>query len=103
MAVGKGLGELGYEVVEASSAEALGVVRNGLPLEFVITDHLMPEMTVSDLACTVRQLRPGVPVLTISGYAESEGLEPDLPRLKKPFRKDELVASLAALGDRAVS
>ena len=28
-----------------------------------------------------------------------EGIEPDLPRLTKPFRRDELVASLAGLAD----
>ena len=38
-----------------------------------------------------------MPILVISGYAESEGIEPDLPRLTKPFRKDELVAGLASL------
>ena len=92
------LEDLGYQVLEAASAEeALGVVRNGTPLDLVVTDHLMPGMTGSDLARTVRTLRPGVPVLIISGYAESEGIEPDLPRLTKPFRKDELVASLAGL------
>jgi hypothetical protein len=36
-------------------------------------------------------------VLIVSGYAESEGLAPDLPRLTKPFRKDELAASLAGV------
>jgi CheY-like chemotaxis protein len=92
------LSDLGYEVLEAASAEAaLGVVQNGVSLDLVVTDHLMPGMTGSDLARAVRMLRPGVPILIISGYAESEGIEPDLPRLTKPFRRDELVASLAGL------
>jgi DNA-binding response OmpR family regulator len=56
-------------------------------------------MTGSDLARAMRVLHPGVPILIISGYAESEGIEPDLPRLTKPFRRDELVASLAGLTD----
>jgi hypothetical protein len=42
-------------------------------------------------------LRPGEPTLVIYGYAESEGIEPDLPRLTKPFRQDEIVAGLASL------
>jgi hypothetical protein len=42
-------------------------------------------------------MRPAVPILVISGYAETEGIEPDMPRLAKPFRKDELAASLAGL------
>jgi PAS domain S-box-containing protein len=94
------LEDLGYQVLEVASAEeALSVVRNGTSLDLIITDHLMPGMTGSDLARVVQVLRPGVPVLIISGYAESEGIEPDLPRLTKPFRRDELVASLVGLAD----
>ncbi len=52
-------------------------------------------MNGSELA---RRLRCGaLPVLVISGYAESEGIEPDLPRLTKPFRRDELAGRLSAL------
>ncbi len=36
-------------------------------------------------------------VVLVSGYAEREGIDPDLPRLTKPFRKDELAAGLAQL------
>jgi PAS domain S-box-containing protein len=92
------LADLGYDVLEAATAEeGLALVQKGAELDLLVTDHLMPGMTGSDLARTVQTLRPGVPILVISGYAESEGIEPDLPRLTKPFRKDELVASLASL------
>ena len=57
----------------------------------------MPGMTGSDFARAMKGARPGVPVLVISGYAESEGIEPNLSRLTKPFRRNELVSSLAAL------
>jgi CheY-like chemotaxis protein/two-component sensor histidine kinase len=98
------LGDLGYEVLEAASGEeALEMVQNGAPLDLLVTDHLMPGTTGSDLARAVRALRPGVPILIISGYAESEGIEPDLPRLTKPFRQNELVASLAELTGGYVS
>lgn len=40
---------------------------------------------------------PGVRVLIVSGYAESDGIAPDLARLAKPFKNDELAASLAEL------
>ena len=36
-------------------------------------------------------------ILLVSGYAEREGLDPELPRLTKPFRKSELAASLTQL------
>ncbi len=52
----------------------------------------------SQLARTLQSRLPSLPVLVISGYAESEGLESDLPRLTKPFRSDELINSLSTLG-----
>jgi len=63
-----------------------------------VTDHLMPGLSGTELAREVRTVKPGVPVLLVSGYAEREGVDPDLPRLTKPFRKDELAASLAQFG-----
>jgi len=92
------LGSLGYGVVEAESAEeALRVISNGVHIDLVVTDHLMPGMTGTDLARALRDHRPDIPVLGVSGYAEVEGIAADLPRLTKPFREDELAASLAAL------
>jgi PAS domain S-box-containing protein len=93
------LAELGYRVIEAASGEeAVGLMGAGESFDLLITDHLMPGMNGTDLAKVVREARPGTAILLVSGYAEREGLDPDLPRLAKPFRKNELAASLAALG-----
>ena len=73
------------------------LIDKGERFDLLVTDHLTPGMTGTDLARALRSARPGVPVLLVSGYAEREGIEPDLPRLTKPFRKDELAASLAQL------
>jgi PAS domain S-box-containing protein len=90
--------ELGYHVVEANSAEeALRLLNRGLNPQLIITDHLMPGMSGTELARTVQGERPALKVLVISGYAEAAGIDPDLPRLGKPFRNAELAASLAAL------
>ncbi len=90
--------DLGYRVVEADCAEAaLGLMHAGEPFDLLVTDHLMPGMNGTDLARVVIAARPGTPVLLVSGYAESEGIAAGLPRLTKPFRKDELAASLASL------
>jgi PAS domain S-box-containing protein len=92
---------LGYQVQEAVSAEAaLTLMRDGLRPDVIITDHLMPGMTGVDLARTVRERAPNLPVLIVSGYAEAEGIAPDLPRLTKPFKSVELEASLATLATR---
>lgn len=90
------LADLGYVVVEARSAEdAMRLIERGDPFDLVVTDHLMPGMSGTDLAQAIRSARPGLPVLLISGYAEREGIDPGLPRLGKPFRKDELAESIA--------
>jgi PAS domain S-box-containing protein len=92
------LNDLGYQVVEASSAEeALERVRSGVRPDLLVSDHLMPGMTGIDLARALRVEHQNLKVLIVSGYAESEGVSPDFARLAKPFRKDELSASLTAL------
>ena len=92
------LAELGYRVIEATSGEeALRLLDAGQQLDLLVTDHLMPGISGTELARMVSTSRPGTSILLISGYAEREGLDPDLPRLTKPFRKDELAASLSQL------
>ncbi|YCH20712.1 ATP-binding protein [Pseudomonas sp. D1-3] len=92
------LAELGYRVIEAGCGEeAMQRVASGEPFDLLVTDHLMPGINGTDLARMVRTSRPGIAILLVSGYAEREGLDPELPRLTKPFRKSELAASLAQL------
>jgi FixJ family two-component response regulator len=57
----------------------------------------MPGMSGTDLAEALRERRPGLPVLVVSGYAESVGIAVHLPRLSKPFRKDQLAACISEL------
>lgn len=93
------LSELGYEVVEARSAEeALKLISKGCRINLLVADHLMPGMTGTDLAREIRSWQPSLPVLLVSGYADVEGIAPDLPRLAKPFRRADLADSLARLG-----
>jgi len=92
------LADLGYKVVEASSAEeALGLVEDGRRFDLLVTDHLMPGTTGADLARAVRSRRSALPVLIISGYADADAIAPDLPRLTKPFRQDELAVKIATV------
>jgi PAS domain S-box-containing protein len=92
------LEDLGYEVRQESSAEAaLALVDHGLVPDLLVTDHLMPGMSGVDLVRALRARLSALPVLIVSGYAEAEGIDPDLPRLTKPFRSAELEASIARL------
>jgi PAS domain S-box-containing protein len=94
--------DLGYDVVEASSGEeALQIVMGETPPELLLTDHLMPGMSGVELARKAQARMPALPILIISGYAEVEGLAPELPRLTKPFRNSELAACLAKVAPQA--
>ncbi len=57
----------------------------------------MPGMTGTELIAAARRRHPGLPALIISGYAEAEGISPDLRRLTKPFRQAELADAISAL------
>jgi CheY-like chemotaxis protein len=92
------LTDLGYTVMEATSAEeALILVEHGETIDLLVTDHLMPGMDGTELARLVRSWKQDLPILLVSGYAEQEGVDPTMPRLIKPFRRDELARSLAEI------
>ena len=94
------LEDFGYRVVQASSAEeALRLARGGLQADILVTDHLMPGMNGTDLARTMRAERLVSKVLIVSGYADLEGLDAEVPRLTKPFVRNELEACLMALSE----
>jgi CheY-like chemotaxis protein len=96
------LSELGYDVVEAASAtEALERLAGGVEPALLVADHLMAGMTGSELVRAVRSRMPGIAALVISGH-EVDAIAPDLPRLTKPFRQEELAALIASLDGAAM-
>jgi PAS domain S-box-containing protein len=91
------LRELGYDVVEAGSAEeAIRLVAKGLRVDLVVSDHLMTGITGADLARLLRSRWPQTPFLLMSGAEGAEGIAADLPCLAKPFRKADLQAAITA-------
>jgi CheY-like chemotaxis protein len=96
------LGDLGYTVIEATSAEdAMRIVDEGAAFDLLVTDHLMPGLSGTELARLVKARRPGVSILLVSGYADADGVDPSVARLTKPFRQADLAASLAQFADTA--
>ncbi|ONF97308.1 PAS domain-containing protein [Sphingomonas jeddahensis] len=92
------LASLGFAVVEASSAAQAEHILDDQPgIDLLVTDHLMPEMTGTELARKAKLRRPDLPILIVSGYSDVDDIAPDFPRLLKPFRTDELRRSIAAL------
>ncbi|MBA2936535.1 response regulator [Sphingomonas sp. CGMCC 1.13654] len=86
--------------IEAIASLTGGVAHDGLRPDLLVTDHLMPGMNGAQLIRELGSLVPDPPSLIVSGYAEAECLDPELLRLTKPFRKDELAAILAPLSAR---
>lgn len=90
--------ELGLEVIECSSGEeALALLSAGQNVDLLVTDHLMPAMTGAELADEARALRPGLPLLLVSGYSDLADIPLSIPRLGKPFMQADLAASIALL------
>jgi signal transduction histidine kinase/CheY-like chemotaxis protein len=93
------LEDLGHTVAEASSGEAaLQVLQETTSVDLVVTDHAMPGMTGLELAERIRAKWPALPILLASGRAElPERAGLALPRLTKPFRRDELENAIASV------
>ncbi|WP_421992148.1 ATP-binding protein [Roseococcus sp.] len=93
------IGDLGHRVLEANSgAKALQILGSDEVIDLLVTDYSMPRMTGAELAKSARKLRPGLPILLATGYAElPPGAGIDLPRLAKPYQQEQLRVELAKL------
>jgi two-component system cell cycle sensor histidine kinase/response regulator CckA len=98
----------GFSVLEAASgAEALSVARAWHePIDLLVTDVVMPEMSGWELARLLQDERPGLETLYISGYAEDAvvhqaGVDKKVNFLQKPFAAGALVQEVRKLLDVA--
>jgi CheY-like chemotaxis protein len=93
------LDDAGHHIVEAGSAdEALVILRSGADFDLLITDNCMPGMSGAELIVHVREDKPDLPVLLITGYATREArLDGGVALLPKPFRQAGLLSAISAL------
>ena len=86
------LEELEFSVLEAADAEeALAVVQNvDQIIDLMMTDVGLPDMDGKQLAGKVRELRPSLPILFASGYAENIDVPAGMQVIAKPFSIDQL-------------
>ena len=87
----------GYTVIEASDGGcALAVLEEPLqPIAALVTDVVMPGLRGPELARRAAELRPGLPVLYLSGHVDPAfGAGGEAHFLGKPFRAEELAAKL---------
>jgi PAS domain S-box-containing protein len=92
------LADLGFAVTESHSGEdAAGKLRGADAFTLLITDYMMPGMTGTEVAALAGRLRPAMPVLVITGFADAAALPPNLVRMTKPFRMRELANRVAEM------
>jgi len=74
------------------------------PVDLVVTDFNMPEVSGLDVAAEVRRIRPGLPVILSSGFV-SDALRQDAQRLgvRHVMQKEYTLEQLAGLIDRVLS
>jgi signal transduction histidine kinase/CheY-like chemotaxis protein len=87
------LRELGYLVVEAGSgASALELLAQRPSVDLMLVDFAMPGMNGAEVARLARAVRPTLPILFVTGYADRAALVDinDTQIIGKPFANDEL-------------
>ncbi len=104
MVVGEVLDDLGYRAIEAADgASALRIVESGTTVDLLVTDVGLPGgMNGRQLADAARRIRPALPVLFITGYAEAtvlgdRDLAPGMRVLTKPFAMESLAGRVRDL------
>ncbi|MEV6345310.1 PAS domain-containing protein [Actinoplanes sp. NPDC051851] len=98
------LEKAGYRVFSAPDPqEALRMCRaGGLEFDALLSDVIMPGMSGTQLAAALRDDRPGLPVLFMSGYTSGpapggQELPPDAPLIRKPFETQTLLSEVHRL------
>jgi nitrogen-specific signal transduction histidine kinase len=94
----------GYTILEAGNGSAaLELASNHLgPIELLVTDIVMPQMGGLELAERLKELRPQIKVLFMSGYSDDAVERPrmlgeDVAFLPKPFSPSTLAAKVYQL------
>ncbi len=101
----------GFTVFAASSAEDALQILSEQDIDIVVSDYLLRGTTGTQVAASIKQIRPGIPVIILSGIVERpEGMEfADLflSKLEQPpvllAAIDELLARRAAVMQDAAS
>lgn len=95
------LAKAGYQVITASSGdEALTKFIENAPIDLLLTDIVMPgRLQGPSLAKELREIKPNLPVVFMSGYASEatvhgNGLRPEDIRLMKPVSQVEMIKAI---------
>jgi CheY-like chemotaxis protein len=92
-------------LVASGGPEALQIARAEQHIDLLITDLVMPQMSGVEVVERIRQERPEMRILFISGYTDrslqmTESLPAKTGFLQKPFTPDVLAARVRMAIDR---
>jgi PAS domain S-box-containing protein len=103
------LRELGYQVLEASTADAaLEVIKRPGRIDLLFTDVVLPGRNGRALVEEAKLIRKNLSVLYTTGYSRNAivhhgRLDPNTDLISKPFTFDELAARVRDVIDRMLS
>jgi PAS domain S-box-containing protein len=99
----------GYNVIEAvDGADGLAIARESLPsIDAVVSDAIMPKLGGQELIAELRQLRPDLKAMLVSGHIDADPKDlsgdPQTKFLYKPVPPETLTAELRRLLDIPVA
>jgi PAS domain S-box-containing protein len=100
------LGELGYSVLQAASAEdAIAILRSDSRIDLLFTDVILPGRSGKQLADEAQSLRPGLKVLYTTGYSRNAivhhgRLDAGVQLITKPFTFEEVAKRVRDVMDK---
>jgi two-component system, cell cycle sensor histidine kinase and response regulator CckA len=84
-------------IMEASNgAEGLRIAQKSpVPVDILLTDMLLPELSGYDLAVALREMYPNMKIIMVTGYVEGDIVQRGIEELHaafldKPFKASEL-------------
>ena len=94
----------GLTVLQASGGEeALALARRGdVPIDLLLTDIVMPEVSGVELADRLERERPGLRILFMTGYAEEAVMKEEIlgkhrECIVKPFTREQIATRVREL------
>jgi CheY-like chemotaxis protein len=98
------LTSLGYKVLPcANGQEVLGMITSGVEADLLLTDIILSGGPNGHrVAEQIKELRPRMPVLFMSGYTENAmpadgNFDPGMHFISKPFRRQQIATKLRAV------
>ncbi len=95
----------GYQVMSVSNgADAIAACHEQADIDLVFLDVVMPEMNGPEAAAKIRELKPEIPIIFASGYADrADAIDDSLQSvavLNKPYKRDALLQNIRSLLDK---